>query len=80
MTLSKESITSVDMHVFGDTSVTGSSAIVHQSSITNQRLVLSKSCISYRNSTILRLELVSAHAASNLIESKKAVLERCNIK
>ena len=82
--LNKESITAVDLHVFGEASIVGSCAViyavVHQPSVTNQRLVVSKSCISKKNLTIFRLELVSAHVASNLTENVKAALKRCNIR
>ena len=82
--LDKESITAVKFHVFDDASITESCAVVyaviHQPSITNQGLVVSKSRISKRNLTIRRLELVLEHIASNLIENVKPALKRCNIK
>ena len=80
LSLNKESITAVDFHVFGDASVVASCvvvyAVVHQPSVTNKGLVISKSRISKKNLTIPRLELVSAHMASNLIENLKAALKR----
>ena len=82
--LNKESITAVDLHVFGDASIVASCAVVyavvHQPSVIHQSLVVSKSRISKKNLTIFRLELVSAHAASNLTENVKAALKRCNIR
>ena len=83
--LNKESTAAVDLHVFGDASIVVAScaivyAKIHQPSVTNQGLVFSKSCISKKNLTIPRLELVSAYMASNLIENVKAVLKRCNIR
>ena len=66
--LNKESITAIDINVVGDASIVVSSAVV-QLSITNQKLFVSKSCISKKNFIIARLELVSAHMASNLIEN-----------
>ena len=82
--LNKESITAVDLHVFGDASIVSSCAVVYevvyQPSITSQELVVSKSCISKENLTIPRLELVSPHMASNLIKNVKAALKRCNIR
>ena len=55
-------------------------AVVHQPSVTIQGLVVSKSRFCKKNLTIPRLELVSAHMASNLIENVKAALKRCNIR
>ena len=70
--LNKESITAIDLHVFGDASIFESCtvvyAVVHQPPVTNQGLAVSKSRISKKNLTIPRLELVSAHMTSNLIE------------
>ena len=71
-TLKKESINAVDLHVFVDASMVASCAIVyvvvHQPSVTNQELVVSKSRISKKNFTIPKLELASIHMASNLVE------------
>ena len=65
----KGSITAVNLHVFGDASIVASYAVVyavvHEPSATNQGLVVSKSRISKKNLIIPRLELVSAHMASN---------------
>ena len=70
--LNKESITAVDLHVFGNASIVARCAVVyavvHQLSVRNQGLVVSKSHISKKNLTIPRLELLPAHMASNLIE------------
>ena len=54
--------------------------VVHQPSVTNQGFVVTESRISEKNLTTLRLELASAHMASNLIENVKTALERCNIR
>ena len=82
--LSKESITAVDLHVFGDASIVASCAVVyavvHQPSVTNQGLVVSKSRISKKNLTIPKLELLLAHMASNLMENVKTALKRCNVR
>ena len=78
--LNKESITAVDLYVFGDASAVASFAVFHQPSITNQGLLFSKSRTSKKNLAIPRLELVSAHMVSNLIENVKAALKRCNIR
>ena len=82
--LNKESIAAVYIHVFGDTSLVASCAVVYavvnQPSVQKQRLVVSKSSISKKNLTITRLELVSAHMISNLIENAKSALKRYNIR
>ena len=78
--LNKESITAIDRHFFGDTDIVASCAVVHQPLVTNQGLVVSKSRISKKNLTIPRLQLVSAHMASNLIENVKAALKSCHIR
>ena len=84
VTLNKESITAVDLHVFGDASIVASCAVVYavvrQPSVTKQGLVVSKSRIPKKNLTISRLKPVSAHMTSNLIENVKAALKSCNIK
>ena len=46
-------------------------AVVHQPSVTNQGLVVSNSSVSKKNLTVSRLELVSAHIASNLTQNVK---------
>ena len=55
----------VDLHAFCDASMVANCtvvyAVVHQPSVTNQGLVVSKSRISKKNLTIPRLELVSVH-------------------
>ena len=82
--LNKESITEADLHVFDDASVFASCAVVyavvHKISMRNQGLVVSKSCISKKSLTTPRLELVSAHMASNLIQNVKSVLKRFNVR
>ena len=82
--LDKESITAVEFHVFDDANIAESCAVVyaviHQPSTTNQGLVVSKSRNSKKNLTIRRVELVSEHIASNLIENVKPALKRCNIR
>ena len=55
-------------------------AVVYQPSVRNQELVLNESRISKKSFTIPRLELVSAHMASNLIENVEGALKRCNIR
>ena len=76
--LNKKSITAVDLYVFGDASIIASCAVVYavvyQPSVRNQELVLNESRVSKKSLTIPRLELVSAHMASNLIENVKGAL------
>ena len=78
--LNRDSITSVDRHFFSDTNIVTSCGVVHQRSVTNQALFVGKSCISKKNLTIPRLELVSAHMASNLIGNVKAALKSCHVR
>ena len=78
VTLNKESMSLVmNLHVLGDASIVARCAvlyvIVHQPSVTIQGLVVCKSPISKRNLTIPRLELVSAHMASNSIENISSI-------
>ena len=78
--LNKESITAIDLHIFGDASTAASCAVVyavvHQPSVTSQWLVVSKSRISKKKLTIHRLELVAAYMSSNLIKNVKVALKR----
>ena len=59
--LNKESITVVYLHIFNDANIAASCAVghalVHQSSVTNQRLVVSNFRISKENFVIPRLKL-----------------------
>ena len=70
ITLTKESVIAIDLHVFGATSTTANCmavlAIVYQPTETDWSLLESKSRISKMNVTFSRLNLVSAHVASNL--------------
>ena len=78
--LNRDSITSVDRHFFSDNNIVTSCGVVHQRSVTNQALFVGKSCISKKNLTIPRLELVSAHMASNLLGNVKAALKSCHVR
>ena len=82
--LKQESVTMVDLHVFGDASVLGCCAaayvVVHQPSNVNQDLIASKSRLSKRDMTIPRLELIAAHMATNLTANIKEALPRQNIR
>ena len=76
--LKQESVTRVDLHVFGDASALGCCAaayvVVYQSLSVNQGLIASKSRLSKRDLTILSLELIAAHMATNLATNIKEAL------
>ena len=80
----REPIQSIDLHVFGDTSGQGTSAVVyavvHQNSGTFSGLVCGKARLAKQNLTIPRLELVSAHMAANLVDNVKTTLEGYPVK
>ena len=82
--LKQESVTMVDLHVFGDASVLGCCAaayvVVYQPSSVNQGLIASKSRLSKRGMTIPRLELIAAHMATNLAANIKEALPSQNIR
>ena len=82
--LKQESVTMVDLRVFGDASVLGCCAaayvVVYQPSSVNQGLIASKSRLSKRDMTIPRLELTAAHMAKNLAANIKEVLPSQNIR
>ena len=79
-----ESITFVDLHIFGNASILANCAavyaVVNQPPAISQGLVASKSRISKRDLTIPRLELVSAHMACNLISNVKLTLKNQNVR
>ena len=74
----QEPIRSVELHAFGDASGNGVSATVYavvtQESGTNQGLVTAKARLAKRNTTIPRLELISAHMAANLVSNVRNAL------
>ena len=82
----KESVTSVDLLVFGDASVIANCvavyAVANQPSAISQSLVASKPRISKRDLTSPRLELVSTHMACHDIKRevsfKKSKCKICN--
>jgi hypothetical protein len=78
ITVFEEPIEAVHLHAFGDTSSEGTCAavyaVVHQQSGVNQGLVAAKSRLAKKNLTIPRLELVSAHMASTLVDNVKNAL------
>ena len=78
------SVTSVDLHVFGDASFLANcaavDAVLNQSPAISQGLVASKSRISKRDLTFPGLELVSTFMACNLISNVKSVLKNQNVR
>ena len=80
----KESITSVDLHVFGDASIVANCAYSlccsEQPSAISQGIEASKSHISKRDLTVPRIELVSMHMACNLISNVKSALKNLNVR
>ena len=75
----QQPIDSAELHVFGDASIHGVGAavysIVRQEKGVTQTLVAAKSRLAKRGLTIPRLELISAHMATNLIVNVKNALK-----
>ncbi|XP_028408199.1 uncharacterized protein LOC114530777 [Dendronephthya gigantea] len=75
----QEPIEDIRLHTFGDASIQGVGAtviaVVRQASGTTQGLVAAKSRLAKKNLTIPRLELVSAHMATNLVDNVREALE-----
>eukprot|EP00794_Sanderia_malayensis_P016265 gene16265-biopygen13818 len=75
----QEQIEKIDLHVFGDTSGTGTAAVayavVYQKSGISQGLIAARSRLAKKGLTIPRLELVSAHMAANLAQNIIDALE-----
>ena len=82
--LKLESVTVIDLHVFGDVSILANCAAVHaivyQPSITNKGLLVTSSRVSKKDVTISRLELISAHVVSNLVSNVLSALKTDNIR
>ena len=74
----QEAINEIELHTFGDASGKGVAAtviaVVRQASGTSQDLVAAKSRLAKKNLTIPRLELVSAHMATNLVHNVREAL------
>ena len=75
----QEDIESIVLHAFGDASGKGVAAVVYavvnQPSGTTQDLVAAKARLAKHGLTIPRLELVSAHMASNLVDNVRQTLD-----
>ena len=76
----REPIEGVELHVFGDASIVGVSAVLYavvkQASGTSQGLIASKSRLAKKGLTIPRLELVACHMAFNLLANARKALSR----
>ena len=84
LTLKKEPINPVDLHIFGVASILGycgvAYAVVSQPSKVIQGLVATKSRLSKKDITISRLELIATDIAANLATNIKAALKYLNIR
>ena len=84
LTLKKEPINPVDLHIFGVASILGycavAYAVVSQPSKVIQGLVATKSRLSKKDITISRLELIATGIAANLATNIKAALKYLNIR
>ena len=76
--LKLESVTAIDLNVFGDSSILANCttvyAVVYQPSITDKGLLVSKSRISKKDVTVPRLELLAAHMGSKLLSNVLSAL------
>ena len=83
LTSGHEKVTEVCLHAFGDASNKGCCAavyaVVKNRDKQSQGLTASKSRIARKNTSIPRLELVSAHMAANLVDNIRTALEGYNI-
>ena len=75
----REDVLSVELHAFGDASTQGVGAavysVIRQPSGVTQRLVAVKARLAKQGLTIPRLELVSAHSATNLVTNVAHALQ-----
>ena len=75
----REPVLNVELHTFGDASTKGVGAVVYsvvrQKSGNTQQLVTAKSRLAIEGLTIPRLELISAHMATNLVKNVQNALQ-----
>ena len=75
----REPIDEIELHAFGDASGSGIAAVVYaiikQSAGVSTGLTAAKSRLAKKSLTIPRLELVSAHMATNLVDNVQSALE-----
>ena len=73
-----------DIHVFGDSSIMGTYAVVYavvfQPNGTQQNFIASKCCLAKQKLSISRLELVATHMAANLADNIKTSFTNLNIR
>ena len=78
VTVHRESVDEIELHAFGDASKKGGAAAVYaitkQASGVNVGLVTAKARLAKQDLTIPRLELVSAHMATNLVSNVKKTI------
>ena len=76
-------ITLIELHGFADASILGCCAVVYavvrHGNLTSQSILVSKSRLSRKNLTIPRLELVSCHMVTNLLDNIANTLEQYTI-
>ena len=74
----REPVLDLELHAFGDASTQGVGAavyaVVRQQSGTTQRLVAAKGRLAKQGLTVPRLELISAHMATNLVTNLQNTL------
>ena len=78
ITVHRESVDEIELHAFGDASKKGVAAAVYaitkQASGVNVGLVTAKARLAKQDLTLPRLELVSAHMATNLVSYVKKII------
>ena len=79
----RESLDEIELHAFGDASKKGVAAAVYaitkQASGVNVGLVAAKARLAKQDLTIPRLELVSAHIATNLVSNVKKTIDDVSV-
>ena len=79
----RESLNEIELHAFGDASKKGVAAAVYaitkQASGVNVGLVAAKARLAKQDLTISRLELVSAHMATNLVSNVKKTIDDVSV-
>ena len=79
VTVYRKSLDEIELHVFGDAGKRGAAAAVYaitkQASSVTVCLVAAKAQLAEQDLTIPRLELVSAHIATNLVSNVKRSID-----
>ena len=80
----RETITNIDIHLFGDASINGvctiAYAVIYQPNKIGLDLITSKSRLAKINLTIPRLELIAAQMSANLSQNIKNALNNQNVR